>query len=271
MKGVREIQLKELEIVEEIKRICDKYDIKWMLAYGSVLGAVRHEGFIPWDDDIDIYMDDLNYEKFVKACEADLDKEKFFLQTKESDKNVPFPWAKIRMNNTCAMEEKNKDIKMHWGICIDIFKLRYAPQKEKDRRRLEKIYSLYNAGHQGAFKKYSAAENIVQFGKIFIIKILHISCIRAIMKKMIDSCCKNVDRSIMWDDSECKFVSAKFFESASFRKFEGMELPCPQNPEEYCEVIYGEWKKLPPESERGGHAGVIFDLNKSYLEYCINE
>ena len=127
---LRALQLKELEIVDEIQRICEKHNIKWCLAYGTVLGAVRHKGFIPWDDDIDLYFVDDNYEKFLKACETDLNREKFFLQTMETDKNYPYPFGKIRMNGTCSMDEAYKDKKIHWGICVDLFKMSYAPNEE---------------------------------------------------------------------------------------------------------------------------------------------
>lgn len=78
-KLLRELQLRELECLMEVKRICDDNDIEWFLAYGSALGAIRHKGFIPWDDDIDICMTIENYRKFLKVAKEQLDSEKFFL------------------------------------------------------------------------------------------------------------------------------------------------------------------------------------------------
>ena len=147
------LQRKELEILKEVDRICKKYDIQWIMAGGSVLGAVRHGGFIPWDDDIDIYMLDTEYERFEKACKTELDQNKYFLQTIETDKNCPVPWAKIRMNNTCSMDEKYKDIKLHWGICIDIFLLQYAPKDDQQLNELIRLKWIYSQVCHVSFEK----------------------------------------------------------------------------------------------------------------------
>ena len=119
---LREIQLCELEILKEVVRICEKHDIDYWLAYGTMLGAVRHEGFIPWDDDLDIYMRREDFKKFEKICKTELSGD-YFLQTQRSDPCIGNLFYKVRKNGTYMPEDGLREFgkKIHEGIWIDIF------------------------------------------------------------------------------------------------------------------------------------------------------
>ncbi len=120
-KTVAEAQKIMLEILQEVHRICQKHHITYWLAAGTLLGAVRHRGFIPWDDDMDIAMTWKDYERFLKIAPSEL-KEGFFLQTKDTDPAYPFPFAKIRKNNTLLIETgETGEEPYHHGIFLDIF------------------------------------------------------------------------------------------------------------------------------------------------------
>lgn len=108
-----------LEILCEFDRICRKYKIRYSLAYGTLLGAVRHKGFIPWDDDVDIIMDRENYEYFNKIAALEL-KKCFFLQNIDTDKNYFYNITRIRKNNTAMIYKKWINAGFHQGIYIDI-------------------------------------------------------------------------------------------------------------------------------------------------------
>ena len=120
-KTLKDAQKIMLEILIEVDRICMKNNIEYWLADGTLLGAVRHRGFIPWDDDIDICMLKEEYNKFLEIAPKEL-KEKFFLQTSKYDKNYNFLYPKIRDRNSIFIEkyDSNQE-KFHQGLNLDIF------------------------------------------------------------------------------------------------------------------------------------------------------
>lgn len=117
---LRHVQLTQLEILKEIKRVCIENDITYWLTYGTLLGAVRHKGFIPWDDDLDIGMLRSDYEKFLKIATEKLNPS-FILQTWELDKYYQLPFAKVRKSGTVYTEYQFRNSKALNGIYVDIF------------------------------------------------------------------------------------------------------------------------------------------------------
>lgn len=118
--------------MQAVANICEKHNINYWLAYGTMLGAVRHKGFIPWDDDIDIYIKDEDLNKFSKYCELELGPS-FFLQTPKTDPNMGWLYYKVRKNNTLMLEpgQSIKNTNFHTGIWIDVFPLVSISEKKK--------------------------------------------------------------------------------------------------------------------------------------------
>ena len=119
--NIKDLQNVELEILLEVDRICKKHGVKYFLVSGTLLGAVRHKGFIPWDDDIDICMPVSDYRKFCKIAQEELG-ENFFFQSYETDFYDRW-FAKIRKNNTTCIEKVYENSRLHQGVWIDIFPL----------------------------------------------------------------------------------------------------------------------------------------------------
>lgn len=105
---------------ETVDRVCEKHNILYWLDSGSMLGAVRHNGFIPWDDDLDIKMYRDDYEKFLAVAPQEL-KKQYFLQTHQTDSEYPLFFAKVRKNNTFIDEKRYRRLNIHKGIYVDIF------------------------------------------------------------------------------------------------------------------------------------------------------
>ena len=131
----RDLQLKLLEIAKYVDDLCRKNSIEYYLIYGSALGAKRHKGFIPWDDDFDIAMTYENYQKFITICDKFLDKKKYFLQRMESEPKYYLSFMKLRDITTTLIEEANKDKEITYGVYIDIFPLVGVP-KNKIKRKI---------------------------------------------------------------------------------------------------------------------------------------
>lgn len=141
-KDLRKLQLIELEMLLELDRICRKHNIRYFLADGTVLGAVRHKGFIPWDDDLDTRMSRSEFEKFCKVCETELDTSRFFLQTDKTDPEYRWGYAKIRRKGTEYLRAGQEAIKCMTGVSIDIFVIDNVP----DSRLAADVQQLIRRG-----------------------------------------------------------------------------------------------------------------------------
>ncbi len=131
---LRKVQLTQLEIAKELKRVCEENDIRYFLNWGSLLGAVRHQGFIPWDDDMDFGMLREDYEKFRRIAPEKLGSD-FCFQDWSNEENYALPFGKLRKRNTVFVEAKCARFPEN-GIYIDIFPLDYAPEGKEEQDRL---------------------------------------------------------------------------------------------------------------------------------------
>lgn len=132
MATLREIQLVELEMIKTIDDICNRNKIAYSLAWGTMLGAIRHKGFIPWDDDLDIYMK----AEDVKVLKKELNSDKYAFQDNVSDIRTNFTFVKIRKNNTYMPQDLFEGMDIHQGIWVDIFCL-YPGAKSVRGRKLQ--------------------------------------------------------------------------------------------------------------------------------------
>ncbi len=124
---LRQIQLIQLEMLQEVDRICKKCNIQYNIIAGTLLGAVRHGGYIPWDDDADVALLRPEYEKFRKACKTELDTSRFYFQDHRNTKGYRWGYGKLRRKNTVFLRENQEHMPYEQGVFIDIFPLDGVP------------------------------------------------------------------------------------------------------------------------------------------------
>lgn len=252
---LKKLQEVELEILREVRRVCEKYDLQYYLVGGTLLGAIRHKGFIPWDDDIDISMPRADYNKFLELCKTELDK-KYMLHHTMTDDNYGLPSSKIRKNNTILEEETTSDIDTHKGIFIDIFpldnaKCQYSVFQKIQGTIVKGLYPIimYRCGANK--KHYSLVKRIVaNMTKIVSIKLL--SNIRDTLMSMNKD---NASPYYVCLSGAYNFVKetipkTKYYPPVKV-EFEGEMFNAPQDPDYYLRRLYGDnYMELPPEEER---------------------
>lgn len=264
----RKLQLKILEMVKDVDEVCKKNHIEYYLAYGSCLGAVRHGGFIPWDDDFDITLKFKDYKKFIEACKKDLDPEKYFVQTLDTDPNYYLSFAKIRNIQTTLIEENNKYEKMVNGVYIDVFPLVGYPTNKLKQLILKINRAFVLSANRNVINNkflYIIFKIILKvFGKSNIINFCTKQCIKYDCDK-----CTELLSVFDGDGIKINLTSNKILGTPLYKNFENMKLPIPQKYDEYLKNIYGDYMKIPSKEqiERNTHTPYILDLEHSYEEY----
>ncbi len=249
-KELRKAQLIMLEMLVEFDAICQKYNLKYWLDSGTLLGAVRHKGFIPWDDDIDLSMPVEDYRKFKTIAQAELSDNVFF-QTRETDKEFKFDYIKLRSNKASIVEfhEKDKEIAYHQGVFIDIFPMLTLQNTE-----------FYQAFYKDAFKLIRDVSSIslhtpngkdhphVRKALLNALNEMHEGWEKENLKVIYSG--KMPDVAAWFDIGEI-FPLKKII-------FEGLEFYAPKNPNHYLGENYSfNFMELPPEDKRTIHAHEI--------------
>ncbi len=268
--GLRDLQDKMLEILKYIHYFCQENKIEYCLAYGSVLGAVRHGGFIPWDDDADIYMTAEEYKRFRKLFLKAGDREKFYLQEMNAVDGM-VSMAKLRMNGTTFIEPLYKDYDMHQGIYVDIFILHYAPNSwwKKHFMNWANQYLVLKGLSNRRYQRKKLLTPVLAFLRLFPYNFL-----RKYALKILYQYAKK--RSKMVFDMDLRQYKRSFYEFGMIfpvhkAAFAGVDLFVPARTEAYLRWVYGDYMTLPEPSEikRAQHA-VIWDIDKDFRKYLPN-
>jgi len=245
----------ELDIMVEFARICDKNDLKYYLYGGTLLGAVRHKGFIPWDDDVDIVMLRSDFDKFGECCKSDL-ADKYFYQTCFTDPNYPRIFAKIRINDTYVREMKWDDIQLHKGIYIDILPLDEFPSGTKAGKKALYKYNLLNRVCGTAdFNTLRINQRIIHAIYSLLPKSVNYKRRDRFLKKKYKTAGELVcSYGSHYRPLSKRVFKKEWFTGEEYMSFEGEKFRVPAGWKEYLIHTYGlTYNELPPIADRFSH------------------
>ncbi len=244
------VQKKQLGILCEIDRICQQYHIDYWLDGGTLLGAVRHQGFIPWDDDIDIAMRLEDIPRFSEACARELP-DHLYLQTMESDPSCRLPISKVRDRNSFLVEYGDDFTRPYGkGLYVDIFPMIPYPSVSKGFvKRVAGGYCKANAILQSQhYYSWRSAAELLWFGvkRAWLHTLWRCASALYSRGEYTSNVLHNNGYGIM-HRTDSIFPLSRI-------SFEGIEFMAPANPDAYLRDLYRNYMQLPPEEKRHGHA-----------------
>lgn len=277
MDKTRQLQIVQLEILKDVAKFCDENNLTYYLFGGTLIGAIRHRGFIPWDDDVDIAMYREDYENFVSSF-ARKNGDKYFVQNNHTEKDYSRFVSKVRLNGTKQVEQDLSEINMHHGIYIDIFPLDHVPKEGgvclKLRGILIRILAGLSSLRVGKRDRLSEKKDLLKR----MLRYFALLFPRKAINNLYDYFCK------MSNKKECNYTTS-FASGYGWKKqlvknevysigqkveFEGCEFNIASDYESILKQVYGDYMKLPPEEKRtSGHCLSIIDFGP--YEPCLEE
>lgn len=269
-KQVSCIQKADLILLKEFDRLCKEVGVGYFVCGGTMLGYMRHGGFIPWDDDVDVAMLRADYDRFMKEAGPYL-KDRFFLQTRASDPNVPYLFSKLRLDDTEYITRYNEERAYHKGICLDIFPFDYLPEKESERKAfVDEVKALAREHHITARRRYPRPEKeIVPRNEQ---ERRYIKEQKELLDKYWEIDLSKTQEAYLKAATRYNSVAKKlnlqtvgsFVPSYTYidlndllpyqrGKFEDLEVSVPKRPDIFLEMQYGDYMKLPPRHKQVAH------------------
>ena len=267
---LRKLHLTELEIMCVVDKVCRDHNLEYYLVGGTLLGAERHQGFIPWDDDLDIAMPRKDYNRFIELCNAGCLGDKYFLQHTSSYPDYFMPFAKVRKNNTLFDEEILKNVNCHKGIFIDVFPLDYSITNKGimyhlRAKTIKYISSIILLRTFNQSPKNIASKILYFFSKMFSISQIanyrDAICMKYNNGKYLINYGSNYNYSKQTMEKEIYFPGVDI-------EFEGHMFRAPAKHVDYLVNLFGDWQKLQKKKKRRNHnpTTVIFDTTSEVIE-----
>lgn len=278
---IKEIWAVELDLLAELDRVCKKHDIQYYADGGTLLGAVRHKGFIPWDDDIDIAMMRKDYDRLCSVAKEEFS-HPYFFQTEYSDFGSLRGHAQLRNSQTTAILGGKENVRQYnQGIFIDIFPMDAIPDNKFQKRYQKMMLSLYKRLYLLCAYSTIYYNGDSHLRNMKIKTFIHDHFFR-ISKDFIDVFYKRYERVCSrYNDKKTKYLCLFCFGYEKLRRerskyakvveldFENCILPAPYQYEDVLALQYGDWKKYVIGTTL--HGKVFFDTDHSYIDYLKNK
>ena len=277
--SMNELQKKELELFKAFVAVCEKHHLQYFLVGGSALGAIRHKGFIPWDDDIDVGMPRKDYDEYMKL-QYEYEGTPFFIQNFKSDPCYIYNYGKLRDSSTTFIENMYKNHRINHGVWIDIFPIdgfsKEIKPREKFKRKIghiwNQVYLSYLPSLRRKVRKKTWFKDIllnIVAGLTYVFDIAHYR------NKHVERYVRKIplEESVMAGNYFGFNMKREAMDSNLFKEFikvpfEDMEAYVLKDYDTYLRNLYGDYMTPPPSDKQvGHHYHKGLDLNMGYQEY----
>lgn len=280
MYDLKRLQEKEIEILQAVHDACEKLGIEYVIMHGTLIGAVRHHGFIPWDDDIDICMTRENYDIFIRDGQKYLP-ENYKIQHVALEKECPNIFAKVRDCNTTFLHTEHVDLDINQGVFIDIFPVdriksgKFSIAVEHYRRRFfNSINECYDLAYVKSIKR--KASRIIG---IMIHYVITKGLMAGIKREKFILREENRRRKLHYKGDDCTFISIyknitgpySLFTKRKLYEFDGRMFYGPEDYDTLLTALYGDYMKIPPKEAQITHQPLFVDLERGYSKKEIQE
>ena len=253
---LRTLQLIELELLREVDRICRKCGIHYTVIAGTLLGAVRHGGFIPWDDDADVAMLRGEYERFRQACLTELDTEKYYFQDHTLTDGYRWGYGKLRRKDTLFLREYQEHMPYEQGVFIDVFPLDAVPDSLPGRAAVNfDCFVIRKLLWSRVGKKADRSALLRQLYSLMD-RIPEKAVLRMLDRRIQRAGRRSTRwvRILMFPTPNRQYgYLRRWYEGEEPVAFEGFTFPGTAEPEEYLRFKFGDFLRLPPPEERKTH------------------
>jgi len=266
-KYIRELQLKLLEMMDVFHNVCEKHEIRYFMLGGTMLGAVRHKGFIPWDDDMDVGLPRVDYERLLKLSKSEWP-ENIIIKTPYNSMDLIFPYSKIINTSTTLVEDRLDGIIE--GIYIDIFPLDGAGNSWKHAKARYWGYYwkqglLYNNQDHG-MKRTLPRRLVQRYARSQNVKKLYLNLEKWMKAVSYDKSSIIGNYAGAWGLKE--FMPKNTMEIPVLYEFENLKFYGSNDAHGYLTSLYGDYMKLPPLEKRKSHHNFLYiNLKQPFEEY----
>lgn len=277
---MNELQQELLKLLKEFIRVCDRHHLRYFLVGGSCLGAARHNGFIPWDDDIDVGMPREDYDKFVKL-QSEYEGTPYFIQTWETDPHYTYNYGKLRDSSTTFIETYFWKHRINHGVWIDIFPIDGISLKDdkpykKYAKKIKYVWAQSFMSYIPQLMRKVHKETWftdillnIAAGLFYIFDIAHYR------RKHVEKYLRKVpyDKAVLVANmgginAKKEAMPKALFDEFTKLKFEDVEVNVPKDYDKYLTLLYNDWRKLPPIEKQVGHHYVRgYSLTQDYISY----
>lgn len=264
----------EIDLLLQLDRVCRKYDLQYYLMFGSLLGAIRHNGFIPWDDDLDVCMPRKDYEVLLRVAPDEF-ADPYFFQIPETDPGYYYTFAKIRNSNTAAFLPLFQYQKFNMGLLLDVFPMDVCDLADvvENYKAIRKL-TYENTTYMRMSNHHLSAQDKERVKSVgggvpldTYYEIQNIAKQHEEKSSIIDKRTVAVFTGYSYDKM---IFDVKDLSDTMLHDFEGFQLPIPVGYDSILKTIYGNYMAFPPIDKRGvHHSDYQMDPDKSYRDFYV--